>query len=127
MTIFAVIRVRQCCEDVEGCDCVMTYPTEQEAQDYVQKEKDEWATTWNKKREYVEAFVENIKLPDTDYKGWLEFLETYKDYLGRYTFPKDFKKELTSSLIRREAKLEGFSPPAVTGSFNNLFVVEIRT
>jgi hypothetical protein len=127
MKCFAVIRVDQDYDYVEGAECIAAFPTEQEANDLVQKMKDERDASWKQKMEYVEEFVDNINPPETDYQGWVEYLKQYP-FGGRYVMPQNFKNHLKGYLRTHHylVELDGYDPPSIILEWNNLFVVEIK-
>lgn len=125
MKCFAVIRVDQDYDYVEGAECIGSFPTEQEANDLINKMKSDTVTSWTNRVRYIDAFVESLSIPDTDYHGWLEFLKKFHPFGERYVFPKDFKGELKRYLASRHAKLEGYDPPKAISGTTNLFAVEI--
>ncbi len=125
--MFAVLRIDQWYDGVEGIECIDAFPTEEEANQLKQSMEKERDESYRKKIEYIENFVDNIVLPETDYQGWLEFLPKYFGKGCMYVFPKDFKRELKPYLNNYEPKLEGFNPPQKISGWDHLWVVEIKS
>jgi hypothetical protein len=127
---FAVIRVDQPDgEYVEGVECIYVSPTEQEADDYLQKMKNDRNTVWENRMDYIEKFVDDINLPAAPgYQDWIEYTKQYHPFGCCYVMPKDFKKELKGYLrTHYSAKIEGYSPPDLQDhQWEPLFVVEVK-
>lgn len=130
MNCFAVIRIDQPDgEYVEGAECIYVAVTEKDAEDYLQKMKNDRDTAWKNRLDYIEKFVDDISLPETDYHGWLEYLKQYYPFGACYVMPKDFNKEFKGYLRTHPtpvAKLDGYNPPDLP-CWSPLFVVEINS
>lgn len=124
---FAVVRVDQYYDYVEGVECIDVFQTEQEANNLIQEMKDKRDTSWKDYDKYIETFVDNIDPPKTDYQGWEEYIKQFFGNDCRYVLPKDFKKELKRYLRDYSPKLEGYNPPSIILGWTNLFVVEIKS
>ena len=125
--MFAVIQVFQDFDYVEGAECIDIFSTQQEASDLIREIKSEKISAWKQRTDYIDQFVASLDLPQTDYEGWLKYLNKFFPPDARYILPQDFKKELTFYLREHHlVKLEGYDPPPVIFDNNNLFVVEIK-
>jgi hypothetical protein len=127
--MFAIIEVDQCYEEINSLECIKTFSTEPEANDFVKQMCDDRNAAWKKRMDYIEEFVDAIDLPDADdvdYEGWKEYLKQYSPFGERYVFLKDFKKELKGYLrTHYNNTIEGYDPPPSVAWDRNLFVVEI--
>lgn len=124
---FSVVYVDQSYDDVFGVECIASFDTEQEANDFKSRLAEEYGISCKKRQEYIENFVENIVIPETDYKGWLGFLPQFFGAGHRHISPKEFKGSLRSYLYQHRPKIEGYDPPEIVGyRFYSLFVVEIK-
>lgn len=123
--IYAVIRVDQYYDDVEGAECLASFPTREEAEKHVQEIKDERDRLYRENQAYIDRFVEAIEVPKTDYAGWVAFLKQFSFFGDRYILPQDFKYTMKSYLREQVPPLAGFNPPPVKHGFNNLFVVVV--
>lgn len=127
MKCFAVIQIEQPDgEYVEGAECIYAATTKQEAEAHHQKMKNDRDVAWKNRLDYIEKFVDDINLPETDYHGWLEYLKQYYPFGACYVMPKDFKKEFKGYLrTHTPITLEGYNPPDMP-CWSPLFVVEIN-
>jgi hypothetical protein len=124
---YAVIRVDQDYDYVEGAECLAAFDTEYEASALITKIKAEQTAATRRRLDYVEQFVDKIVLPEPpEYNGWLEFLKIYFGEAGRYVYPKDFHMSLKRYLMEYSPTIEGYDPPKREPVWHNLFVVEIK-
>ena len=121
---FIIVQVYQDYDYVEGVGYIKSFPTEEEANTFIQEKREEQDAACKARRDYIEKWVDLIECPETDYHGWKEYLKQYHPFGARYVFPKDFKKELKGYLRTHPAKLEGYDPPQANFNWDNLFVVE---
>lgn len=125
--IYAVIRIVQWYEDIHSVECINSFPTSQEAEDFVQKTKNELNALWKNRIEYIEKYVDDIVIPATDGQGWKEYLKKFHPFGELYVVPSNFKKELKSYLIRyHNAVLENYDPPKALVNMDQLYIVEIK-
>lgn len=126
-TLYAVVRVDNDYDYVEGAECVAVYRFRDEADSHVRVARTESDSSWMNYCQYNKDYADSIKLPETDYQGWLEFLKQFNPFGIRYVFPKDFHKELASYLNSHGSavKWDGYKPPKWYPRLN-LFVIEVR-
>lgn len=124
MSIFAIIRVDQCYDYVEGADCLSVHSTREEAEAEIVRLKGVRDASFKARGDYISDFVDAIELPKTDYNGWCVFLKEWQ-YPGTHLSPSSFHREMKYFLFNHPVKLKGFDPPEVIRNMNNLFVVEI--
>ena len=98
---FIVVRVDQNYDYVEGVRYIRSFPTEEEANAFIQEKNEEHKSAWRSKMDYIDAWVDALELPQTDRHGWLEYL---KQYQIRDSSPQDFKKNLKGASSKISAK-----------------------
>ena len=124
--MYAIIEVYLNYDYVEGVECAETFDTKEEAESKLKQIKDSISDAQKKRSEYIDEWVDEIELPETDYQGWVEYLKQFHPFGAMYVFPKDFKRGLKSYLrTYTNAKLEGYDPPPCVLS-RDLYVVEIK-
>jgi hypothetical protein len=125
MGCFALIKVHQDYDYVEGAECISSFSSEKDAQDFLSKLKAEQDLSWKNRHDYIREFVEQLKVPQMNYEEWKSFLE--KLGIGRYIFPVDFKPELIRCLLTSNHKYPdpSYNPPVGLRGADNIFVVEI--
>lgn len=129
MSCFAVIQVNQDQGDgyINGMTCVKTFPTESEAEDYIQSEQRIEVRAWLIREEYIEDWVDKIDIPGTDYQAWKELLGDNMPAVALLWAPESFKKNMTSYLVGNpHIKFERYNPPKAIHGSENLHVVEIK-
>jgi hypothetical protein len=125
MQKWAVVQVEQDHDNVEGVECLATFSTEQEAHVEMQRRRDDSRYALVKHNAYISEFVDKIELPDTNYAGWLAFLETLG--ICRHWEKRCFRENYSLHLRTGGATpLAGFKPPPLPKSSRGLFVMEIK-
>lgn len=124
MGCFALIKVHQDYDYVEGAECISSFSSEKDAQDFLSKLKAEQQLSSKNRDDYIRKFVERLEVPQMNYEEWKVLLERLG--LWRYIMPVDFKPELTWHLLTSNYKYPdpSYDPP-VALSADNIFVVEI--
>jgi hypothetical protein len=128
---FAVIKAYQDYDYLEGLECVISFPTEQEAKDYIKSKEDDRMAAFKRRDAYVEQFVAGINPPDTQpqfmiYTNKFSFgcnvtQENFKPFLKVYLS----QHCLDGEYLRKNFKeFENYYPSAFL-PYENLFVVEI--
>lgn len=125
MGCFALIKVHQDYDYVEGAECISSFSSEKEAQDFLSKLKSDQDLSWKNRRDYISNFVDQLTVPEMNYQEWNDFLQ--KLNLWRYILPKDFKEELKRHLLTSSYKYPdaSYDPPVALRGADNIFVVEI--
>lgn len=130
--MYAIIQVNMDYDYCEGVQFVKSFATEEEANVFIQAQKDRYVETWKAKMEYVDEYINNIKIPETtpgnmeQFHGWKKFVEIY--FPGWTTVsPNNFKTSLRSFLKDRHRieNLPDYTPPIVA-YYPEWHVVEIK-
>jgi hypothetical protein len=130
MSRFAVIRVDQDYDYVEGAECLDVFDTKEEAERTLVQVKHLIETFSSRRLAYNEGFVAGLPEPNLPQpphtKQWEEYKSQFK-YIPYGATPKDFKQLMLSALNGGYGKeLDGYDPPPSIHGWNNLFVVEIK-
>lgn len=127
MSCFAVIKVNQCYDYVEGAECLESFDNEDDANECVQEWNQKIRESQRAKLDYIEKWVDECEVPEAlNYQHWKSYLEQWHPFGAMYVFPKDFKEELKRYLRTHHATYEGYNPPEAIYDMDNLFVVEIK-
>jgi hypothetical protein len=137
MAKFAVVKVDQDYDYVEGAECVVSFDTYAEADDYVRDFRQKQYELIQKRVDYIQTYVEAIKVPDLgtiNYQEWEQFLMPYFGRVSPYITAETFKHQLTLHLFsyptwgttEHGKKMKDYNPPPQIKVVQNLFVVEIK-
>src|SRR5688572_13616675 len=98
--MFAVIRVKQYYDYVEGIEFLKSFSTEEEAKSFIKKIKDDQDKKLDDRNAYIMNFVHNIVIPENiNTQEWKEFLEQFKPYVpSSYVTPKNFHNTILDFL-----------------------------
>jgi hypothetical protein len=133
--MFIVVKVDQCYDYVEGVEYKEKFNTAEEAQNHINKLKEEDVNSYLRRKEYVENFVNDIKMPDFEaypvnerYKACRDFLKDVysSEWVSTFITTKNFRDALNSHLINHDTKYNNFNPPVITRNAENLFIIEVK-
>ncbi len=124
--MFTVVKIIQYYEDIDSVECVGVCQTENEANLLAVKLKDDINEAWAKRYKYIENYVNNIQVPELDYKSWQKYVETWPG-MPCSVRPNEFKQTLISSLSKGYTlDCKDFDPPKATSGYASFYVVKIK-
>ena len=129
MNKFIVVEVILDCDHVEGLELKASFKSKEEAENYIQQEKDKNQASWEVRKKYVSDYVDNITYPeDNTVAFYLKNKYNYNHYscsCSQSELLEGFKNQLLaySYTLRRP---KDFNPPPVYFFANNLFVLEVK-
>ena len=126
---FIVVQANVDYDYVESVSYVASFPTYVAADIFIQEKKAEQNRDRLARFEYIEKWVDAIEIPETDYEGWMKFLDQWDNFM-RNKNPQNFKKELKAFLRTSNHRFNNhyfnqYDPPSADFRCNNLFIVEI--
>ena len=153
---FAVIKVDQDYDYVQGCCCLGAFKTKKEAEAFIAGQQLEADTSWKVKEEYVDKFLLTLPPLVTDAEGpaaylaWKPYIEKFYPFEPQfYSSIKGIREQLRKRLLESSKKdvaglmdqtksetnlhygksgdfMKAFDPPEAF-YFSNAFIVEIPT
>lgn len=134
MSLFAVIKVQLMSPDcwVENMECLKTFNTRNEAQDYVSTLLEERKEIDLARSNYIKSYVaDKVVVPDLLFKEWIEYKENLFGYYDNSCTPNNFKSWVEECLHKgygiKFEKLDDYiqMPKSSNPGYNDLHVVEI--
>lgn len=128
MSCWAVVRVSQDYDSVEGVEFISAYATESEANEFIRITKADEDASVEAYRKYIDDYVDAMEVPDwrVELKSWQQFIKDV-GLTGGHIHVGNFTHRLKHNLkAGLTYNLPGFSPPPYHRRGFNLFAVEIH-
>ena len=108
--MFAVIRVHQDYDYVEGLEFIASFTTEEKAQSYIEQKNEAYRVSFLQRKHYIEKYVDAMEVPvfincnPESFKEWNDFIiEMYNcgnGYKPSHVNGLNFKEQFKEHLIR---------------------------
>lgn len=126
--LYAIVTI---CQDQEKIECIKTFNTEEEANNFIKEKKEEQKNIFLKREKYIDDFVDSMDLDYIDKMDHREFnIFKEKIFFGFYflisklNFKASLKERLkTFDVNRKELGIVDFNPPSL--SIENYYIVKI--
>ncbi len=124
--MFAVIEIEQPnYDEIIGVKCVHTSDTKKEAEEFIQKIRDNFRATIQQRLDYIDSFVDGLVVPEENYEEWVKQFKNFNQS-GPKVQQKNFKKKFKEYLKTRhiDGIVPEYNPPRIINGFD-IYVVEI--
>jgi len=122
---YIIVQVDQDYGQVVGVRYIESFEDKESANAFILGKNEQRIAEWKNRLEYIEQWVDAIELPETDYHGWIKYLEQYHPFGVMYVTPDDFKENLMSYLTTHSVKLNEYEPPPVDLECNGFHIVKM--